>query len=222
MKKTFALILLCCAATFAQKNFDIKDASKNYNVRIEVAHCEDDTCDGKLKVSLFKKSQSKPFQIFSLGDTAFMLEEAQRSNSKMMYDYQSVVFLEDYNFDGAEDLAIRDGDNSGYGGPSYQVYLFSKTAGKFVRSSPLTNLAQGEYLGMFEVDKKKKRLRTFSKSGCCWHQTKEFSVVGNRPKKVFEETEDATIADEKKVKITTKMLVGGRWRTRVKYVKREE
>ena len=38
----------------------------------------------------------------------------------------------------------------------------------------------------------------------------------------FEEVEDATIPDEKKVKITTKNLVGGKWKTSVKYVKREE
>ncbi len=132
------------------------------------------------------------------------------------------IFLEDYNFDGAEDLAIRDGNNGGYGGPSYQVYLFSKTAGKFVLSPSLTNLAQGTYLGMLEVDKKKKVLRNFSKDGCCWHQTEEFSVVGNRPKKVFEETEDARAEVGKRVRITTRKLVRGRWRTSVKYVKREE
>ncbi len=75
---------------------------------------------------------------------------------------------------------------------------------------------------MFEVDKKKKMLYANSKSGCCWHQTEGFAVAGNRPRKIFEETEDATIADEKKVKITTKKFVGGRWRARVKYVKRGE
>ncbi|MGI8789162.1 MAG: XAC2610-related protein [Pyrinomonadaceae bacterium] len=222
MKKTFVLILLFCAAAFAQEKFEIKDASKNYNARVEVAHCKEGICEGKLKVSLFKKSQSKPFQVITLGSTEFMREEAQMSNTKMMYDYQSVVFFEDYNFDGAEDLAIRDGNNGGYGGPSYQIYLFSKAAGKFVRSPSLTNLAQGGSLGMFEVDKKKRVLRTFSKDGCCWHQTEEFSVINNRPKKVFEETEDATIPNEKKVKITAKKFVGGRWRTSVKYVKREE
>ncbi len=58
----------------------------------------------------------------------------------------------------------------------------------------MTDLAQGVYLGMFEIDKKKKVLRNFSKSGCCWHQTEEFAVIGNRPKKVLEITEDATVA----------------------------
>ena len=50
--------------------------------------------------------------------------------------------------------------------------------------------------------------------------TEEFLVVNDRPKKVLEIVEDATLADEKRVKITTKRLVGGRWRTTTKYVPR--
>ena len=222
MKNILILILVLCATAFAQQRFEMKNASKNYDARIEVEKCEDGFCGGKLKIELFKKSAAKPFQIFNLDDTEFMIEEAQLADTKLMYDYQSVVFLEDYNFDGAEDLAIRDGNNSGYGGPSYQIYLFSPRGKKFVHNQSFTDLAQNESLGMFEVDKKKKVLRTFSKSGCCWHQTKEFSVVGNRLKKVFEETEDATIPDEKRVRITTGKLVKGRWRTSVRYVKREQ
>lgn len=84
-----------------------------------------------------------------------MIEEAQMADTKLMYDYQSVVFIEDYNFDGTEDLAIRDGNNSGYGGPSYQIYLFSPRSKKFVHNQAFTDLAQNESLGMFEIDKKK-------------------------------------------------------------------
>ena len=154
MKKTLILILSFCVNAFAQQKFDIKDASKNYNAQIEVASCEEGFCKGKLKVSLFKKAQSKPFQIITLNGTEFLIEETQMSNTKMMYDYQSVVFLEDYNFDGVEDLAVRDGNHGGYGAPSYQIYLFSKAAGKFVRNSARTNLVQEGYLGMVEVDRK--------------------------------------------------------------------
>jgi hypothetical protein len=66
---------------------------------------------------------------------------------------------------------------------------------------------------MFEVDKTKKMLMKSSKSGCCWHRTEGFSVLSNRPRKVYELTEDATGADGKWVRITTKRLVGGKWRT---------
>jgi len=219
MKKTL-FILLFCSAAFAQEKFELKDASKIYDVTATVENCGNGSCDGQLKVELFKKTARKPFQTFKLDSTAFSIDEVELVNTKLLYDSQSVIFLEDYNFDGMPDLAIRDGNNGGYGGPSYQIYLFSPTVKKFVHNSAFTKLNQGVYLGAMEVDKKKKVLRVLSKSGCCWHQTEEFAVVKNSPKKVFEKTEDASIADDTKVKITTKKLVNNRWRTTVKYVER--
>lgn len=219
MKKIILLVLLLSASGYAQEVFNIKNASKLYDIRLKVANCQEISCEGDATFTVFKKGQSKPFQAFST-PTMFSKEETRRANTKLMYDYQSVVFFEDYNFDGVEDLAIRDGNNGGYGGPSYQIYLFSPKTGKFVHNVAFTDLNQGVYLGAVEVDKKKKVLRGFSKSGCCWHQTEEFAVINNRPKKVYEYTEDASIPDESKVKLTTKRLIGGRWRTTVKYVKR--
>jgi hypothetical protein len=223
MKKIVFVILLFAINTFAQQKFDIKNASKDFDVKIEVAKCDDGFCEGKAKFSFFRKNADKPFQIINLPDTQLWLDKngAAQANVTLRYDEQSAVNFDDFNFDGFQDVAVCDGRNGGYGMPSYQVYLFSKRQNKFVRSPAFTKLGQG-YLGMFEINKKKKMLFAFSKSGCCWHQTEGFSIVGNRPKKVFEEIEDATIPDEKKVKVTTKTLVGGRWRTSVKYVKREE
>ena len=219
MKKLSMVLLLFCSPAFAQEKFDIKDASKDYDMKIEVAKCDNNICEGKATFMLLKKGETKPFQIFRLADTSFMLEENSRPlvNKTMLYDEQSAFNFGDYNFDGTEDLALCDGTNGGYGMPSYQVYLFSPRTKKFVNSPALTRLAQGEYLGMFEVDVQKKVLRTFGKSGCCFHFKGEFSVVNNRPKKVLEIIEDATIPDEQKVKVTTKKLVNGRWRTTVKY-----
>jgi hypothetical protein len=222
MTKVLFLTLVLSVAISAQQKFEIKNAARNYDVRVEVGSCDGDICSGRLKVELFKKSAPTPFQVINLDDTEFTVEEARLIGGKQMYDYQSILFFEDYNFDGAADLSIRDGNNSGYGGPSYRIYLFSPRAAKFVFSQSFTDLGQGEYLGMFQIDRKRKKLRASSKSGCCLHRTDEFIVSGNRPKKIFEELEDATIPDEKRVKITTKRLVKGRWRTTVKYVRRVE
>jgi hypothetical protein len=98
--------------------------------------------------------------------------------------------------------------------PSYNIYLSSRAAGKFLYDRKFSAL--GEHLGMFAVDKQKKLLTTFDKSGCCWHITEQFAVVNNAPKKVLEIVEDATIPDERKVKITTRKLVNGKWQKTVK------
>lgn len=216
------LFLLLCSSVFAQKTFELKDASKYFDIKIKVAKCEDGFCSGKSSFSFYKKGGTTPYQVINLDDTQIQLDENgnAQANISMLYDNQSAVNIDDFNFDGMEDVAICDGANGSYGGPSYQVYLSSKSAGKFVYSKAFSEL--GQHLGMFEVDKKKKVLRIFDKSGCCWHVTEEYSVINNRPVKVFVEEEDATIPDETKVKITTKTLVKGKWQTKTKIVKRED
>jgi hypothetical protein len=117
-----------------------------------------------------------------------------------------------------EDIAIANGQNGSYGMPSYNIYLSSRAAGKFVFNAALSKL--GGHLGMFTVDRRNKTLETFDKSGCCWHITERYKVVNDRPLKVFEEVDDATAnPNSKRVKITTKTLVSGRWKTSVRYEK---
>lgn len=222
MKKLFIVMLLLTGTAFGQQKFNITDASKLYDVKLEVAGCDDGACEGKAAFTLFKKRSKTPFQVFRLPETSFTLRDdgSAPANETLLYDMQSALTFGDFNFDGVDDIALCDGRNSGYGGPSYQVYLFTPRTGKFVHNAGLTKLGQ-ENLGMFEVDKKRKIISTFSKSGCCWHIAEEYKMVNNRPVKIFEETEDATIPDDSKVKITTKRLVKGRWKTTVKYVKRD-
>ena len=214
IKIIFALLLFSSSAA-AQVKFEVKNASKLYNVRIEVEGCEDKICEGPVTFTLFKKNHLSPFQVFKLPDTSFMLGENDQPGA-------SAVNFSDYNFDGVEDLSLCDGRNGGYGAPSYQIYLFLPRAGRFILSEDFTELSQTGRLGELERDARRKRLRTSSKSGCCLHMTEEFVVVNNRPKKVLEIVEDAMIPDKRRVKITTKQLVGGRWRTTTKYVRRVE
>ena len=213
---------MLCLPALAQKTFDLKDASKYFDIKIKVAKCEDGFCSGKASFSFYKKGGTTPYQVINLDDTQIQLDESgnAQANISMLYDNQSAVNVGDFNFDGMEDVAICDGANGSYGGPSYKVYLSSKSAGKFVYNKAFSDL--GGHLGMFEVDAKKKVLRIFDKSGCCWHVTEEYSVINGKPVKVFVEEEDATIPDETKVKITTKTLVKGKWQTKTKLVKRED
>lgn len=227
MKKLFLFVLLLSApVAFAQVKFEKGNASRNYNARLEVERCEEDSCSGKLKIELFKKSSAKPFQVINVEETEFAFEEAKINNAKRRYDYQSIIFFEDYNFDGIEDLSVRDGNNSAYNGPSYQIYLFSPRLGKFVHNAAFTRLSQSEFLGMFEVDKKKRVLRVASKGGCCMHRTEEFRVAANnRLVKVFEIYEEVEFWKEegdRRLRIETSRLIKGRWKTRVRYEKVKE
>lgn len=216
----FIALLTFTPSIFSQRVFDLKDASKYFDIKATVEKCDDGFCSGKAIFSFFKKGGTVPYQVIELEDTQVQLDDSGQAlvNSTLLYDAQSVVNIGDFNFDGMEDVAICNGANGSYGGPSYNIYLSSRAAKKFVFSEPFSKLA--EHLGMFKVDKQKKQLTTFDKSGCCWHITERYDVVAGKPRKIFEEVEDATIGDENRVKVTTKKLIAGKWRTTVKYVKR--
>jgi len=217
---TLSVFLTCTIQ--AQRSFRLNDASRMVDVGIEVGNCDmgdSGTCE-PLTVRFFRKNAAKPFQTVRLDRTS-MWDSVPKANVINLYDDQSVINFGDYNFDGVKDVAICDGPNGGYGGPSYQVYLYSPRSKRFVHSKAFTKLGQGVNLGMFETDKKKKMHYVYSKSGCCWHQTEGYDVFRGRPRKVYEFTEDALVGDGW-VRITTKKFIKGSWRTWEKKAKESE
>jgi len=193
------------------------DASKVVDVTVDFPRCADlDNC-GPVKFAFYHKRATQPFQSIRVESTT-MWEMEPNANETNLYDQQSTLNFGDFNFDGLEDVGVSDGTNGGYGGPSYRVYLYSNTAKKYVYNAAFTKLNQGDSLGFFEVDRKKKTLTRFTKSGCCWHQTQTFDVVGGRPRLVYELTEDAMRGDDL-VRITTRNLVAGKWRSTTRKAK---
>jgi hypothetical protein len=222
MKITLLIVLVAAYSAAAQKTFELKNASKYFDIKVRVAQCDEDYCSGRATFSFYKKGASTPYQVINLPDTLIQLEGGDKPlvNDTLLYDDQSVIDVGDYNFDGMEDVAICTGGNGSYGMPSYNIYLSSRAAGRFVYNAALSKL--GSHLGMFTVDKKNRTLETFDKDGCCWHVTERYKVVNDRPVKVFEEVEDATNSNSSRVKVTTKTLVAGRWKTSVRYEKAQQ
>lgn len=190
--------------------FIVQDGSKHYNALITVEQCDQNTCQGNGSVQLTHKN-GDPIQNFTSDDLYFFLSEQQQPtvNVIQLYDEQSPLIFDDFNFDGTEDLAIRNGNQSGYGGPSYDVYVFNRSRGQFILSKELTELAYNN-LGMFQTDPVRQRLTTFTKSGCCWHESTEYAVVPKRglvATRII--TEDATSADGRYVYVTTQTRTNG-------------
>lgn len=211
---SFALFLFAAAGgCFAQENFLLKNASKNFDVKIKIAKCEGDVCEGKATVYLLKKGNRDVFQTIEMPNMYLELGSDKKPTANLIELYgenNSGVVFEDFNFDGVEDLALRNGNDSSYGGPSYDVLLATKPANKFVKNRALTKLAL-ENLGLFSVNKKAKTIETFNKSGCCYHETTRYKIVGNRPVKIYVFIEDAMTGGEK-MKLITERLVRGRWK----------
>ena len=217
MTKTIILLVLLASGSvtaYSQRTFDVKNASKFFDIKIKVADCDEMFCRGKASYSFFKKGEATPYQVIEVEDTLIDVEGGKPAiNETLLYDKQSAVNVGDFNFDGMEDVAICTGDLGPYNSPSYDVYLSSRAKRKFVYNEELSTALVG--LGMFEVDPVAKRLITFNKDGCCWHTTEEYSVIRNRPVKVRQVIEDAT--GPKRVKVTTKTLVRGKWKSVTRY-----
>lgn len=223
---TLFLLLTLHLTGFAQAHFEVTTLSKKYNVTIDVESLQYGTWRGKAVFSIFKKGAAMPFQIIRLKQTAIFLDDHNRPRFTTVADKRngnwSSLYLEDLNFDGFEDLAIPDGSNGGYGGISYRIYLFQPTRKQFVFSSAFTRLAQGPFLGIFEIDYKEKTLTTFSKSSCCIHYREDYRLVNGRPIKFAQVNEYYEIHQDGYTWIETKKLVNGRWRTWNKRIKNED
>ncbi|MFT3796578.1 XAC2610-related protein [Flavobacterium sp.] len=215
--KTIIIILFFTNIIFAQHKFSIENGSKIYSAEILIDTCDQQNCQGLGVIKLIDKVSKRLVQEFTSEDLYFFLDERNKPtvNIIQLYDEQSPLIFDDFNFDGTEDLAIRDGNHSGYGGPSYSVYVYNITKKEFVYSLELSELADAPNLGMFEVDHERKRIKTFSKSGCCFHTTLEYEVV---PRKglvnVYELEEDAQGGEH--VIVTEKKLIKGKWQVKKK------
>ena len=99
------------------------------------------------------------------------------------------IVIADVNGDGREDISLWTGRRGGYGSDSYDVYLSDPASGRFVHSTPFSELIVGR-LGLFQLEGGKLRLN--AKSGCCIHSKEWYEVENNIPVLVERIEEDAT------------------------------
>jgi len=192
----------------AQFKFTANNSSNNFKAKIFVENCTTGYCDGKATIILYDKITDQEIQTFTSKDLDFGLTEMQ--NAKLGWldlgKYQTPLVFGDFNFDGIEDLAIRNGNNGAYASPSYDVYL--SVGGKFVLNASLTKLAS-ENLGLFDVDRKSKQLSIHIKNGCCFDKTINYKF--DVKKDLYEDSsviEDSSISDY--VTVITQKLVDGK------------
>jgi hypothetical protein len=94
MSKRFFLASVLCIffanVVFAKRKFTLTKSSKIYDVEIEVATCEDETCSGIGTVILFSKKTKEGIQEFVSPDLYFNLDKAKQPSAIMeIYDEES-------------------------------------------------------------------------------------------------------------------------------------
>jgi hypothetical protein len=215
----FTFLLFAAVGVFAQQQtFLLKGESKKYDLKVVLDSCStsEDICNDKGKVLVMRKNQTEPFQTIEMEEMYLTLDTGKTLDGKPVEldkDELYGVSFYDYNFDGAEDLIVSNGNYKPYGGISSNVYLFTK--GKFVKHTGLSEL-ETEYMTV-EVDRKRRIIEAFVKSGCCFHETTRYRLVGNKLVKIYVYTEEWQ--DSETATATTETLVGKKWRRKSKTIK---
>lgn len=217
----FCCILLIANTSKAQFKFLANNSSEQYKAKIFVDKCEGNACSGKATVIIYDKTTDREVDTFHSEDLDFGLTETQ--NAKLGWldlgKYQTPLIFGDFNFDGYEDIAIRNGNNGAYASPSYNIYLSSKE-NKFLLNKELTKLAS-ENLGMFDIDKKTKYVSIHQKDGCCFDKTINYKY--DTKNVLYEDSsiiEDSSIADN--VTVITQKLVDGKIKRTVQKFKMKD
>ena len=227
MNKYFLIILVLIASAanvFAEETFVFKNESKIYDVKVRVESCEKEggerlICNSKGVFYLLKKGQPQILQTIEMEETYLVIADKKQKKGDVteLYGSEHVgVYFADYDFDGLEDLGVGNGSYRPYGGISFDVFLYSKTGGKFVRHAGLSHL-ETEMVSV-DLNKKLKIIETNTKSGCCWHEKARYRFTGRRLQKFYVLTEDAMNTDGEWMEVTTERLVKGQWRRTTKKV----
>lgn len=194
----------------------IGNAAPGYDFLLDMQPCAEQTCEGPAYLGIQRKGSNHVMQAIYLPNVFLTRQDNGEPlvNSARLYDYQGVINSGDFNFDGQPDFAVQNGNRGSYGGPSYDVFLFDAPRQRFIHSPELSDLTL-ENLGFFDIDSKRKRLITFAKSGCCYHEKSEYIVKANQPLAVKREIEDAAggSGDPEMVLLSTEELVDGKWQT---------
>ena len=212
MKKLLFVLLLMPLFASAQESYDLVDFSDEFYGKIIVDDNQGNSdLETNCTLNIYQKKNGKLIFSKPAFYSGYDFEDSKiKSNiQEIPYGEQSILIFEDFNFDGKEDIALRTGNYSCYGGPSFEIYLADKNG--FTYNESFTELGSN-YCGMFTVDDEKKQLQTMTKSGCCWHQFSTYVVENDQvvPIEIIEESYSGIFADysvQKRVK--GKMVTSG-------------
>ena len=169
----FTLFLINPAVLLGQTEYMIEKFSDDYFGKIIIDEGFEEEVFKKGKIIIINQATKK--EIIEIYSDELVFDFDSKGEVAINED---VLFYQDFNFDGTQDLAIQDGMFSCYHGPSYQIYLM--TNGHFAHSEEFSRLSQ-EYCGMFQVDHDKRTISTMSKSGYTWRQHSTFVVENDIP-----------------------------------------
>ena len=73
MRIALMIVLIAASSAVAQKTFELNNASSYFDIKVQVAKCDDDMCSGRATFAFYKKGGSTPYQVIDLPDTEIWL-----------------------------------------------------------------------------------------------------------------------------------------------------
>jgi hypothetical protein len=139
---------------------------------------DQEECSGPADLVIFLSGTTTETQRLHLESVCIVRDPdgALLVNSAQPEEDQGTLVVDDFDFDGREDLAVQVSHKGSYGTPTFRILLGQAKPGEFAFSPELSKL---DSLGLFQVDQKRKRLVTHAKSGCCFHLDEEHRREGS-------------------------------------------
>jgi len=161
-----------------EKVFIVHPAASEWDIIISTSGCgkkmdDQDVCKGPATVDIFARDSSFLSQRIEMPAIYLLTNDILAENGPS-------VVVEDFNFDGHSDLALRNGSEGAYNSPSYDIYLYDSIKKQFIRSAALTELASHN-TGLFLVDTEAKTLKTFRKISPTRYLWSKYNVIENTP-----------------------------------------
>ncbi|MDR2081577.1 MAG: formylglycine-generating enzyme family protein [Campylobacteraceae bacterium] len=138
----------------------------DYYAKIYLADKNSDYSSGF--TAIYEKKSSKKLISVDFEELYIANAENIAANPQKFMQYTGIIVYDDFNFDGKKDFALLR-ENLDY---MYEIYLHTPQG--FVHSQAFSDLT---YSGMFNIDKKNKKLSLTEKDGCCYHAYYEFDVI---------------------------------------------
>ncbi|MFY1047622.1 XAC2610-related protein [Chryseobacterium sp. GP-SGM7] len=199
------LLILVCFGMFcnAQNYFELPNVSKTYNVIANIESCGENICSGKTMIDLYDKATMKKYQTLSSADFYLDFDEIRKP---ILDSLKNSIIFDDFNFDGIEDVAVRNGRSNK--NPLYEVYTYD-SAKQFVLNDDFNALIRSNS-GMFKTDSGHQRIITNQKNGCCLNLSSEYQFFPYKGLvKVLEFEEDTR--DPKKVVTVKREFIDYKW-----------
>lgn len=185
----------------------LKFLEDNYKLNILIDNGQENDSRKEGTLILYNKKNNQEI----IRQKSDVISYDKKYNSNVPIDVSIIsdnyVLLEDFNFDGVNDLGVLTFYSSK--GPGYTVFL--NKGNKFVNDTAFTNVILYSQ-GNFELDTDDKQIHTRTSGGCCHHAFATYQIENEKPILISESVEEI---DSPYRIITTKTLKGKEYVTTV-------